>query len=123
MIVSGGQQRDSAMHRRVSILLQTLLPSRPKGTSFHPGWYSLRPTVQVSIPPEEGFGLRRQRAWLSKLERADGRQGGSVVEAQDQNRVSGKEEKAEIITVMMMVTTYGALYIRHCAKCLKHHLT
>ena len=111
------------MHRHVSILLQTLLPSRPKGTSFHPGWYSLRPTVQVSIPPEEGFGLRRQRAWLSKLERADGRQGGSVVEAQDQNRVSGKEEKAEIITVMMMVTTYGALYIRHCAKCLKHHLT
>ena len=74
------------------------------------------------MPPEEGFGLQRQRAWLSKLERADGRQGCSVVEAQDENRVSGKEEKAEIITVMLMVTIHGALYVRRYAKCLKHHL-
>ena len=37
--------------------------------------------------------------------------------------MSGKEEKVEIITMIMMVTIHGVLYVRRCAKSLKHHLT
>lgn len=74
-----------------------------RGAFFHPGQYSLGPTVQVSVPPKKGFMLQEERARVIKVERGEGGQGGSMVEAWDQKGVPDKEENVEVIIAITIV--------------------
>ena len=50
--------------------------------------------------------LQEERARVIKVERGEGRQGGSMVEAWDQKGVPDKEEKVEVIIAITTVTIH-----------------